>query len=912
MVGVHQIRIEVKTIADTRLSRFVLGVYRFFLVFVGVFLLLTGFLQALGLSAEPRFYLFLGLISAYFVFALSRKRFSSLLLLPGVLLCFWHLYSRWDLIQDGLYHLENAFIGKFNRFYDAELIEFVTYYPSETSVTVLFSLIAVLLAFLLAVSVTHCRLRGCWLVGVLLFLGLGAWVNAFPETPFFLLLIVHCFLVWMSGSVKELPAGERVRLLGFALLFLTVVMGLCRLICNEPLYEAALAESKTRLALQSALREMDMQKLMKDIGAKLDSMMSTGGGLGVGASRSSAGMAGGELSRSTDGIRFTEQTHLKVTLPKDSDSVYLRGYIGANYTGERWEEITAEQRRRYLSEVVTTFGGSQLYTARLLDALFTYGEKTGLPAVASGYRLEEKHAYMDIKVVGADPNYYYAPYDTYSFTGAQNEPDNCLKPIGSTQYTVGYYYNNELRPFYHAFGDTSRCDLNLLTAGFYENYEVKLAMLGFIGDLQNELERYNQEYLAYVESVYLDIPSECMGVRGVLKSTGTLAGDVELVFRYLLDNYEYSLSPQPMERGEDYIEHFLFESKEGYCMHFASAATMLFRSLGIPARYVEGYVIQPADIRKGTTVYEAEVETLKRDGSVVTETVPFVEVDVPDSAAHAWVEIYIDNYGWYPVEVTAGNLTSFNFTALPTPTPTSTTPTPTPVVSSGVSVTPAPTSAAVSPSGAVPSRIPTGMPSPTGTPAVSQPAGTTLTPVPAGAETEGGDEGGGKLFGILWRLLAVLAAVGFVVFAVLFCVGRWKRTRRAMLHSADGEQKLLAYYREILRILGLRGLTPGERESDEDFCLRAERALSAEASEQAGLQEATAEQQELTVDPPKKAAEAASLSEVCRIAQKARFSRNGPEEAEAAYVARCYRRLRAEARRESRGLRALWFRLTVV
>ena len=33
---------------------------------------------------------------------------------------------------------------------------------------------------------------------------------------------------------------------------------------------------------------------------------------------------------------------------------------------------------------------------------------------------------------------------------------------------------------------------------------------------------------------------------------------------------------------------------------------------------------------------------------------PGEEVSVPDSAAHAWVEIYLDGYGWYPVEVTPG------------------------------------------------------------------------------------------------------------------------------------------------------------------------------------------------------------------------------------------------------------------
>lgn len=60
-------------------------------------------------------------------------------------------------------------------------------------------------------------------------------------------------------------------------------------------------------------------------------------------------------------------------------------------------------------------------------------------------------------------------------------------------------------------------------------------------------------------------------------------------------------------------------------MHFASAATLMLRTLGIPARYVSGFT---AELAAGETV------------------------EVPDSAAHAWVEIYLDGYGWYPVEVT--------------------------------------------------------------------------------------------------------------------------------------------------------------------------------------------------------------------------------------------------------------------
>ena len=88
-------------------------------------------------------------------------------------------------------------------------------------------------------------------------------------------------------------------------------------------------------------------------------------------------------------------------------------------------------------------------------------------------------------------------------------------------------------------------------------------------------------------------------------------------------------------------------------MHYASAATLMLRAMGIPARYVTGYV---ADVPSSG------------------------HVNVPDSAAHAWVEVYIPGYGWEPVEVTpayAGSNPGQSGTTTPTPTPTAT-PTPTP------------------------------------------------------------------------------------------------------------------------------------------------------------------------------------------------------------------------------------------
>lgn len=90
------------------------------------------------------------------------------------------------------------------------------------------------------------------------------------------------------------------------------------------------------------------------------------------------------------------------------------------------------------------------------------------------------------------------------------------------------------------------------------------------------------------------------------------------------------ISSAPVNR--DIVEYFLFENRQGYCQHYASAAALLYRLYGIPARYVSGYRIQPSDFKE------------QEDGTWKAE--------VTDLSAHAWVEILLDDYGWMPVEVT--------------------------------------------------------------------------------------------------------------------------------------------------------------------------------------------------------------------------------------------------------------------
>ena len=89
-----------------------------------------------------------------------------------------------------------------------------------------------------------------------------------------------------------------------------------------------------------------------------------------------------------------------------------------------------------------------------------------------------------------------------------------------------------------------------------------------------------------------------------------------------IGEYDLSTSAYP---SDDYAIYFLTTSHRGYCIHYATAATVLYRALGIPARVTEGFVVQ-------------------------TRAGEFSPVRAGD--AHAWVEVYLDGVGWIPVEVT--------------------------------------------------------------------------------------------------------------------------------------------------------------------------------------------------------------------------------------------------------------------
>jgi len=107
--------------------------------------------------------------------------------------------------------------------------------------------------------------------------------------------------------------------------------------------------------------------------------------------------------------------------------------------------------------------------------------------------------------------------------------------------------------------------------------------------------------------------------------------DTELALNILKkfqdEPYFYSLRPGQLT-GEDQIDQFLFESRKGFCAHFASAFTQMMRMAGLPARVVTGY-----------------------QGGEWNEAGQFLAVHQFD--AHAWVEVWFEGQGWILLDPTA-------------------------------------------------------------------------------------------------------------------------------------------------------------------------------------------------------------------------------------------------------------------
>jgi transglutaminase-like putative cysteine protease len=233
--------------------------------------------------------------------------------------------------------------------------------------------------------------------------------------------------------------------------------------------------------------------------------------------------------------------------------------------------------------------------AALLDGKYGYNYLTSFAMANSG---AQSHTAEFSDMLAYMLPYYIGIGGTYTVPTT----DTAYSTISKTAYSLKYY----------------------TVDGIYSNLS---AMKGSLGSYSDE----EQKYRAFVYSTYLDIDSETLAyMQSIITQQGFDVSDkhiIEKVAKYIQGAAKYNLKyDKNLDRETNVAIAFLNEYKEGVCVHYATAGTLLFRALGIPARYVEGFTVD-------------------------TKANEFVDITTP---GHAWVEIYIDSIGWIPVEVTGG------------------------------------------------------------------------------------------------------------------------------------------------------------------------------------------------------------------------------------------------------------------
>ncbi len=148
----------------------------------------------------------------------------------------------------------------------------------------------------------------------------------------------------------------------------------------------------------------------------------------------------------------------------------------------------------------------------------------------------------------------------------------------------------------------------------------------------------DKEYTDLVYSTYMGVDDENKEVidniiaeLGLSADTPDIAERLEAYFR---DNYTYSLEQESLPYGKDFVNYFLEETKSGSFMHYASAITLIYRELGIPARYVSGYAVEAEQTLAGRRVSGGRTRT-----------------DAKQLNMYSWVETYSPQGGWQTVDI---------------------------------------------------------------------------------------------------------------------------------------------------------------------------------------------------------------------------------------------------------------------
>ena len=281
------------------------------------------------------------------------------------------------------------------------------------------------------------------------------------------------------------------------------------------------------------------------------------------------------------GVRTILDSKVLEVAASKAGTYYLRGYSMQHFDGRSWS-VNSD-----------SLGYPDEYNARLMplaiqrayNYLYPDNEFRNVTMVIS-----------ETAAVRQSPDIVYTPYYVIPYENAENR----------------YWYE-----FFHA----EESVLELVKAVPANELNRARYLTGYnswarTGDTYIQI---NEETAAKLRKLALDAGVDLRNDRETI---------AEAVAAYIAQAGRYTLSPYVTPEGEDFALYFLEKSKQGYCIHFATVATLMLRALDIPARLTVGFVFEVPPGNEGQVI------------------------SITDRSAHAWVEVYYNDTGWLPLEVT--------------------------------------------------------------------------------------------------------------------------------------------------------------------------------------------------------------------------------------------------------------------
>ena len=289
---------------------------------------------------------------------------------------------------------------------------------------------------------------------------------------------------------------------------------------------------------------------------------------------------------------------LSVTMEKPQQ-LYLRGFTGAVFTGERWEGLD----RAALAE-----NRELLYWLNLS----AFDANAQFDAAAAHGTLEQST--VTVQNMGACSYWMYVPFTIGK--GAWTQPEN-LNTDG--------VYGDGARSYVYSVTDAAGEEL--LQVVEYLQTSDDPAVLQY--------RRAESGYRQFIYHYYLQVPQECKALLQTQwdEIAAAYGGAENLTQQQAQECTLQFLSRCFPEAGTAAEIALPLENLEGTSFQYATVAAMTLRYFGMPARYAEGYVIT------------REMASQHKSGEPIA---------VDSSCAKAWVEVYQDGIGWIPMDLTVG------------------------------------------------------------------------------------------------------------------------------------------------------------------------------------------------------------------------------------------------------------------